>query len=284
MKNIYATKPIQDDPAQRAIAEAAIEFQIYIKHDFTDLNPVYYGEATISREYFSITYLRTVHCTNLFFVIDGTCTLYLNGAEMTVNKGDFFVVPLGADARLIPIEQYSMTHRWIGFGGARSFDFFNFPPVFTLPPQIMDRLYDPAQKTRNLGSRLTSDLFLIHSYLKEECSKDLGYVQQVINYVSTEYMNKISVTELAKSFNLDRYYLSKLFKSKMNMSIQDYILQFRIAKAKRYLKHNFTVTDAARLCGFCNRVNLSKAFTREIGCSPTQWVKYLSASDANGPE
>ena len=59
------------------------------------------------------------------------------------------------------------------------------------------------------------------------------------------------------------------------MSIQDYILQFRLAKAKRYLKHNFTVTDTAHLCGFNDRANFTKIFTREIGCSPTEWVKIL---------
>ena len=284
MRNFQHGKPIELDKDGNLVPVPAVHCQVFIKNEFSDLSPVYYGEAVVSRDYFEVNHLRTVSCINLFYVEDGTCYLELDDKEYIVKQGDFFVVPMGANAQLVPMGEHTMTHRWIGFTGALSSDFVAFPTVFTLPPQLTERLYSSETATRNLASRLVSDLYLIHSYMKESISEKPNYVQKVIDYISTSYMKKISIVQIAAELNLDRYYLTKLFKSKMHMSIQDYIVSFRVAKGKRYLKHNYSVTDAARLSGFCNRSNFSKAFNRELGVSPSQWVKLTKKDVWNRPK
>lgn len=284
MKNFYAPKPFSDDPLDRVNAAKAIKNMIFIKENFIDLNPLMFAEATISKDYCDKTHLSTAYGTNIFYVIDGSCMFSLNGTECVVKKGDFFITPKGSYAMLYLLDDSEMHHSWISFDGTLAFDFSQFPSVFTLPQHIVDRLHTPDEKTRNLGSRLTSDLFLIHGYMKEQTIENPSYVQKVIDYISVSYMDKISVADIAATVNLDRYYLSKLFKAEMNMSIQDYLVQFRIVKSQLYLKHNFTVTDAARLCGFNDRSNFTKAFTREIGISPAQWVKLMKKDPLNGPQ
>jgi len=153
----YATKPYPEDPLLQKKAEAAIKYQTFIKQDFVDLNPVLYGEATISYDNLDVTYLRTICYHNIFYVLEGMCILSFNGKEMPVKKGDCFMIPLGSNAKLVCRESQTMTHRWIGFTGTLAADFINFPRVFPLPSQIAQMLPETAHSTRESTNRGEND-------------------------------------------------------------------------------------------------------------------------------
>ena len=273
MRNNYTGKPISERELSRDRSYLINVYNILIKQELTDICPLSVGESHHSDD--SHHGIHTSDCTNLYRIFDGCGTLYLNDEAIRIKGGDFFIVPLGAKASLHPDPGFTLPHRWISFTGLLTHDFERFPLPFTLPDDVIAQLCDPRKEIRNLGSRLAADLFLIHSLMQEPEEHEPDYVQKVVNQINTSYMEKLSVTQMAQELGLDRCHLSRLFKTKMNMSIQDYILQFRLAKAKRYLKHNYSVTDTAWLCGFGDRTNFTKLFIREIGCSPTEWVKIL---------
>lgn len=281
MRNNYAGKAISPQELARDRNYTPNIYNLFIKQDLSDICPVSAGAShptdDVQRS------IHTADCTHLYYIIGGQGTLFLNDTATRVKAGDFFIVPLGAKASLRPSPGAVLPHRWIGFTGLLTHDFERFPRPFTLPQDVVERLCDPQKEGRNLGSRLAADLFLIHSIMTEPEELEPDYVQKVVNWVNTSYMEKISVTEMAKTLGLDRCHLSRLFKQKMNMSIQDYILSYRLAKAKRYLKHNYSITDTAQLCGFSDRTTFSKLFTREIGCSPTEWIKIIDWEGWNRP-
>ena len=281
MRNNYTGLPVRPEELSHDENYRPNVYNIYIKGDFTDINPVSAGESHKAGAY--RTQIATADCTNLYYVFDGSGTVYINDESFKVKGGDFFVVPLGARAGLKPTQGTTLPHRWVGFTGLLTHDFERFPRPFTLPEEIVRNLCDPRQSDRNLGSRLAADLFLIHSLMQEPKENKPDYVQRLINHINTSYMEKLSVTQMAQELGLDRCHLSRLFKQKMNMSIQDYILQFRLNKARRYLKHNYSVSDTAHLCGFGDRANFSKIFTREVGCSPTKWCQLLDRENWNKP-
>ncbi|MBQ9967606.1 MAG: helix-turn-helix transcriptional regulator [Oscillospiraceae bacterium] len=283
MRRNYTGKPIREQDLERDRSyPSRNEYNIFLKQDLADLNPVSVGASY--RKDDGTHGIHTADCTNLYHILGGSGTLFINDEYYHVRAGDLFVVPLGARANLTAAPGDTLPHRWIGFIGVLTHDFERFPIPFTLPPELMSQLCDPKKEGRNLGSRLAADLFLIHSYMQEPVENEPDYVQKVVNLINSNYMKKISVTQMAEDFGLDRCHLSRLFKSKMNMSIRDYILQFRLSKAKRYLKHNYTVTDTAHLCGFNDRANFTKIFIREIGCSPTEWVRILEWEGWNKPQ
>ena len=76
---------------------------------------------------------------------------------------------------------------------------------------------------------------------------------------------------IATEINLDRRYLSRIFKQKKGKTIQEYIIWVRIEKAKRFLNQGRTVTEAARLTGYNNVNNFSKMFKKKTGVSPGNW-------------
>ena len=171
----------------------------------------------------------------------------------------------------------SWDYRWLGFTGTLSHDFLHFPTVFHLPDEIRTRLYlyEYPVHVQNLASRLSSDLYLIHSIMHGPEENEPDYVQKVLNRIHASYMKKLTVTQMAEEFNLNRSHLTRLFKAQMDMSIQDYLTYYRLAEAKRYLKHNYSVSETAQLCGFGDHVNFYKVFLRAVGCSPTDWKKQV---------
>ena len=277
----YTKKPIPTYDACVTALQSPNKYNIFIKSDLTDLTPISIGESWPPANY--ISRIHTRDCTSLYYILSGCGTLSINGQEYPVQGGDLFIVPHGAKASLTTRSEY-LPHRWLGFIGTLASDFERFPRPFKLPSQILDQLWFPDKEGRNLSSRLAHDLFLIHGFMHEPTRTEPAqfepsYVQRVMNYINTFYMKKISVAQLAKEFGVSHSHLSRVFAREVNMSIMDYILETRISKAKRYLMHNYSVTDTARLCGFPDRSNFSKTFHRIVGCTPTDWVKDLDDED-----
>ena len=281
MRNNYAGKPVTEWELKRDISQSPIKYNLFLKTSLSDITPVSAGETMPDGD--QIHQIHTVDCANLYYILDGSGTLFLNDEVYRIKKGDYFVIPLGAKAAVGADPGLQLPHRWIGFTGTLMHEFFRFPIPFTLPDEVTKQLCDPEHTAKNLGHRLASDLLLIYSYLSEPINIAPDYAQRVVNRVNTGYMQKISVTEMANEFGLDRCHLSRIFKQKMNMSIQEYILLYRLSQAKRYLKHGYSISDTAQLCGFGDRTSFSKVFTREIGCTPSEWKKIIDWQGWNKP-
>ena len=77
--------------------------------------------------------------------------------------------------------------------------------------------------------------------------------------------------EISEKMNLDRRYLSRLFKEKTGQTIQEYLISVRMEAAKKQLARGASVAEAAQLCGYDDACNFSKMFKRLFGISPGKW-------------
>ena len=264
-----------------SISISPSNYQIFIKNDLKDINPISVGKAYVVPGHRAVTHSQ--NCVHLFYSCEGSGHFRLGENQYAVKEGQFFVLPVGTETVLRADVKTGWCYRWIGFTGTLAHDFMRFPTVFSLPADFTASLYDPDQPERNLSSRLSGELFLIHAKMQEPKEQEQDYVQKVINRINTSYMEKLSVTEMSKELGLDRSHLSRLFKTRMDISIQEYILQFRIAEAKRYLVRGYSISDTAMLCGFGDRINFSRLFLRETGHRPTEWKKALEQQPHNRP-
>jgi AraC-like DNA-binding protein len=83
-------------------------------------------------------------------------------------------------------------------------------------------------------------------------------------------MRSIRIEDIAKQLNLDRRYLTRLFKEKTGQSIQEYLIQVRLEEAVQCLQNGYSVSDTAILCGYEDVSNFSKMFKKRYGISPAQ--------------
>jgi len=99
-----------------------------------------------------------------------------------------------------------------------------------------------------------------------------SYTEEVIRFIETNYASKITVSDIARSIGLNRSYLNSLFKEQMNMSIQSYLLRFRIERACELMANRLlTIGDIARSVGYDDPLLFSKLFRKLKGMPPRKY-------------
>lgn len=247
----------------------AVNYQILLKQNLQDLNPLFIGEAECPAGLLELADARS--CSVLYYLSHGRGTVRIKGVSYHVREGEFFLVPVGELAEIIAAEDTSWAFRWIGFNGTLAYDFLQLPTVFSLPEEITEQLYDLRTAYQNIGTRVASDLLLIHSILTKPKPDRTDHVQIVVDRILSSYMFKLSVNDLAKEMGIHTCHLSRKFTEKMGCSIRKYLLTVRVANAKNYLNQGYSVKEVALLCGFNDTSNFSKLFKKETGFSPTDW-------------
>ena len=81
-------------------------------------------------------------------------------------------------------------------------------------------------------------------------------------------MRPISVSSIAESFGFDRTYLYRAFKSRYGIGIKEYITEVRMRHAKEFLADGMSVGETARLVGYADEFNFSKAYKKHYNKSP----------------
>lgn len=106
--------------------------------------------------------------------------------------------------------------------------------------------------------------------------------QNAKKYIKENYHRQISISELAKSYNITRNYLYMLFKKEYNISLQEYILTIRIEKAKQLLSNNeknLSISEIAFAVGFNDPLYFSRIFALKTGLSPSAFRKNVLISN-----
>ncbi len=95
------------------------------------------------------------------------------------------------------------------------------------------------------------------------------YLEFCVDFIETNIHKKITVEELSDLVGVSQPYLYKIFKSKFNMSIKEYIICYKINRAKKLLvETNMSITEIANSVGYSDVLAFSKAFSSKEKVSP----------------
>ena len=101
-------------------------------------------------------------------------------------------------------------------------------------------------------------------------------IQDIKNYIKENYANQdLNVNIIADIFNLTPSWLSKYFKQHTKDGLANYIVKYRIEKAKELIKNtNKNINTIAIECGFSSSIVFQRAFKRYEGITPKQYREY----------
>lgn len=107
----------------------------------------------------------------------------------------------------------------------------------------------------------------------EESQKNVGFViQKIMEDIEKEYSQKISLGFYAERYHYNLSYLSKQFKYKSGMNFVDWLFEFRLNKAKQFMKdESLTLNDIALKVGYDDYSHFCKAFKKSEGISPQEY-------------
>lgn len=98
--------------------------------------------------------------------------------------------------------------------------------------------------------------------------------QLVKSYIKNNLSSKITLTDLSWKIHCSTVTLTEHFKKEFGITIMEYVMQKRMAKAERLLINSeLSIRNVSEACGFPNIEYFSRSFKSCHGVSPSEWRK-----------
>ena len=210
-----------------------------------------------------------------------------------LKKGDIFILLKGMKVEYMASIDEPWEYQWIGFNGANASEYLNRTSIVdsyaasckedSKIPKIISNMceiskaYNPSASDDILLLRELYSLFhaLIEEFPKEfeYKNKELHtYIQEAIDYININYMNNITVRDIAEHVNLSRSYLYKMFIKNLKVSPQNYLINLRMYKATLLLKNTkMPIGEVANKVGYSDSLLFSKTFSKHFSISPLSY-------------
>lgn len=226
-----------------------------------------------------------------FIVLSGSGTLTYDQKEYTLTAGDCVFL----DCKKPYSHECSKdlwNLKWIHFYGPSAANIYEKyasrggQPVFH--PQSRERLvslwntlFDIASsedyiRDMRINEGLTSfmTIFMEESWNPEQKQVSTKRINllEVKNYLDEHASEKIALEDLAQHFFINKFYLTRIFKEQFGVSINTYLLQIRITKAKRLLRFSDkAIEEIGEECGITPLYYFSRVFKKIEGMSPSEY-------------
>ena len=130
---------------------------------------------------------------------------------------------------------------------------------------------------------IKSQLFMLFYILFNKCSsrnvqkkdyKSLEKMKLILKFVENNYMEKITIEDVAKEVNLSQSHFMKYFKNTMGTSFIDYLNEYRLTMASRLLiSSDSSILDIAAEVGFDNLSYFNRSFKKRFQQTPREYRK-----------
>lgn len=110
------------------------------------------------------------------------------------------------------------------------------------------------------------------SALEEEI-KDNATIFSIKEFINKNYSNEtLSVKDISEHVYLSSTYVCTIFKNETGKTLNQYLTEFRIEKAKNMLKDpRFKITDISSKVGYSDSNYFGKIFKKSVGLSPSEY-------------
>lgn len=107
---------------------------------------------------------------------------------------------------------------------------------------------------------------------KKADKKETTTLNKIKDYINENYKQELNLQTIADTFYLNKFYLSREFKKQYDITINNYIAQIRITKAKKLLRFSDkTITEIALEVGIQDPNYFARQFKKIEGMSPSEY-------------
>ena len=229
----------------------------------------------------------------IHYISKGYGTFKINDEVYNLKQGDIFILLKGMNVEYIASMDEPWEYYWIGFSGSKANECLKRTAIIEsyaasckedskIPYIILNmceisKTYNPSCSDDIL---LLKELYSLLYALIEEFPKPFeykdkelhAYIQEAINFINSNYMNSITVNEIANHVNLSRSYLYKMFIKNLKISPQKYLINLRMYKATLLLKNTkIPIGEVASKVGYSDSLLFSKTFSKYFSMSPLNY-------------
>ncbi len=219
--------------------------------------------------------------------LSGRGELFVGGQKFDICPGNgFFLLP--GEAHEYRNLSGDWTTDWMGFGGSAVAEMLRFigmekSGVFQISDlwhlkTLLRELYNASLTDSAIAFHETS-LLLYETLLAlkvalEPKTRDSqprhAKLRPVLQYIRANFAHNIVIEDLSKLIGVTPQYLCKMFQQSLRMRPFEYLISFRISKAKEFLvaKPELPISEIARLVGFSDSNYLCRVFKKAEIISP----------------
>ena len=247
--------------------------EIVVNQGYNGLNPMQFGYEYCEPRHSFGPAVRD-HWL-LHYVVSGCGIFRIGGQTYTIKAGDMFTIPPYIETYYEADSDDPWHYIWIGF-----------TTEGPLPATLHSRMHLPEAKALFLkmqrckdletgrSAYLSAKLWELMALILERDKNEVDYIDKALSCMNSEYMNGITVAEIAERLNLDRSYFSSYFKSKIGVSPQEFLLNLRLETARQLMiGRGETPTTAANSVGYSDIYNFSRMFKRKYCLSPRAYIE-----------
>ena len=214
-------------------------------------------------------------------VLEGRGILHYSDENFRVGAGDCFFIDCRTPHYCESDRDQPWELLWVQFDGCTTAEYFKlfsaqqqavFHPVTagkfsSLLQEIMrlnaESYADTEALTSGLLANLLTLLLTVNSVSEETDTALQAKLKTVLAYIDANFTEELRLDELARRFDISKYYLTREFKRAYGETIFQHIIGLRINYAKRLLRFtDKSVEEIAELCGFNDQSYFSKQFKK----------------------
>ena len=113
--------------------------------------------------------------------------------------------------------------------------------------------------------------------LSDSKSSQNDLLSEILTYMNTRIAEPITIEEICHEFFISRSSLQALFKTHLNTSPKNYLLNIKLQKSKELIRENqYTISEIAYMLGFSSIHYFSRLFKKYFNTTPSSYVKKIS--------
>jgi AraC family transcriptional regulator of arabinose operon len=274
---------------------------IYKAHASEELYMTLCGVENCLPDYYFHAGDRTGY--HMHVILQGKGVLSVNGKERPVRFGQMFITKPGEETWYKADSDDPWVYCWMTFDGKFAKDivekagFFSGINIRECHASQQDfyalvlKALEQTELTPSNVYRRTACLLEFISLAIDSCSesdKDIRvkheyptdtYVEYAADFIRANYAT-VKISDVARYIGIHRSYMTGIFKKKMGVSPQEYLMQCRIRLACKLLEETENpIQEIARQVGYDNPLTFSKTFKSYFGVSPRAYRQSKQADE-----
>lgn len=223
------------------------------------------------------------------YVSEGKGKLIVNQQEITVNKGEMFLIYPTQLVSYIADEKEPWEYYWVGFNGTEAKRMINltgftreYPIVrssdTTQAKKLLLNIYQACGNTSAADAGMIGYLYLFLSCLIEQANivpksiETKEYLEKAVRFIQYNYAGDIRVNDIARYVGISRSQLYRAFLEQFSLSPTVFLQHYRINEACSLLHHpGLSISEVACSVGFNDPLYFSRSFKKIKGVSPSEY-------------
>lgn len=225
----------------------------------------------------------------IHYIVSGKGKYKVGNKEYVLEQGEGFLIMPGDITYYQADQDEPWEYYWIGFSGrvvkeiiekgrlGKDHLVFSYKKDEKLQ-RLIHRLYlCGTEYNVNEYEQMGYAYLFLAELTKEEEVRNIPlheYVNKAIHFIQHNYSYDITIGQVANHVGIERTYMFRLFKKILNMSPQEYMIKYRLDKAREMLMNSeMGITEIAYSCGFREMGYFSRCFKNNYQLSPSQYRK-----------